>query len=56
MEIYVEAISDLLKLAPGGGFQKSSSAHAKGSGLQIREDPVHGIYVAGLTQVSLSSG
>ena len=44
LQVYMESISDLLK-------QNSRQQKA----LQIREDPVHGVYVAGLTQV-ISSG
>ena len=45
LEIYCESISDLFRptLARNGA--------SKRRGLQIREDPVYGIYVAGLTQI-----
>jgi hypothetical protein len=45
LEIYCETISDLLRPATGRGMT------GRAKSLQIREDPVHGIYVAGLTQV-----
>jgi hypothetical protein len=45
LQIYQENIADLLKSSPRG------QPVGKQPGLQVREDPVHGIYVAGLTQV-----
>lgn len=56
LQVYMENISDLLNPsvsnAPSGSMGAGTKTHA---GLQIREDPLHGIYVSGLTQVIAGS-
>ena len=46
LQIYLESVSDLLRAS-------SASAPGKGDSLQIRDDPRDGIFVEGLTSVTV---